>query len=115
MMATEVHSGYLDSAPSSRLEVSVDGLTLSPDSEVEQGQPEEPPSPQPDAAAEPDVQTPATLEANNDGGDGESDKSSAESKWGFPLQELYGMALKFFKGMPGVHFECLRMFKRQDL
>uniref|UniRef100_A0A3Q2Y846 Acyl-Coenzyme A binding domain containing 3 n=1 Tax=Hippocampus comes TaxID=109280 RepID=A0A3Q2Y846_HIPCM len=104
-MATEVHSGYLDSAPSSRLEVSVDGLTLSPDSEVEQGQPEEPPPPsRPDAAAEPDVQTPATLEANNDGGDGESDKSSAENKWGFPLQELYGMALKFFKDKDGKAF-----------
>ncbi|XP_051909413.1 Golgi resident protein GCP60 isoform X1 [Hippocampus zosterae] len=104
MMATEVHSGYLDSAPSSRLEVSVDGLTLSPDSEVEQGQSEEPPLPRPDAAAEPDVQTPATLEANNDGDDGESDKLSAETKWGFPLQELYGMALKFFKDKDGKAF-----------
>ncbi|XP_077366147.1 Golgi resident protein GCP60 isoform X2 [Festucalex cinctus] len=114
-MATEVHSGYLDSAASSRLEVSIDGLTLSPDSEGEQGHPEEtptspPPPPRPDAdvaAAEPDAQTPATLEGS--GGDdhdddGECDKSSVEAKWGFPLQELYGMALKFFKDKDGKAF-----------
>ncbi|XP_077409425.1 Golgi resident protein GCP60 isoform X2 [Vanacampus margaritifer] len=114
MMATEVHSGYLDSAASSRLEVSIDGLTLSPDSEGEQAQPEETPPPdaaaaaaaaaEPDAAAaaEPDAQTPATLEGSGD--DGECDKSSVETKWGFPLQALYGMALKFFKDKDGKAF-----------
>ncbi|XP_061610205.1 Golgi resident protein GCP60 isoform X1 [Phyllopteryx taeniolatus] len=102
MMATEVQSGDLDSAPSSRLEVSIDGLTLSPDSEGEQGQPEQPP-PQPAAAAEPDGQKPATAEGGDDDGD-DADKSSVETKWGFPLQELYGMALKFFKDKDGKAF-----------
>ncbi|XP_049612203.1 Golgi resident protein GCP60 [Syngnathus scovelli] len=107
MMATEVHSGYLDSPASSRLEVSIDGLTLSPDSEVEQGQSEETPPPQDAAApaaaaAQPDSQTPATLEGDDD--DGESDKSSVETKWGFALQELYGLALKFFKDKDGKAF-----------
>ncbi|KAM9778076.1 Golgi resident protein GCP60 [Syngnathus typhle] len=108
MMATEVHSGYLDSAASSRLEVSIDGLTLSPDSEVEQGQSEEtlpPPPPQDAADAQPDSQTPATLEGDDDDDDdGESDKSSVETKWGFALQELYGLALKFFKDKDGKAF-----------
>lgn len=91
MMATEVQSGDLDSATSSRLEVSIDGLTLSPDPEGEQGQVEEP-DPQP---AEPDTDTPGAA----GGEDGETAKSAIERKWGFSLQELYGMALKFFKGI----------------
>ena len=92
MMATEVQSGDLDSATSSRLEVSIDGLTLSPDPEGEQGQVEEPdPSP-----AEPET-TEAPAAAG--GEDGETGKSAIERKWGFPLQELYGMGLKFFKGI----------------
>ncbi|XP_077568378.1 Golgi resident protein GCP60 [Stigmatopora nigra] len=110
MMATEVQSGDLDSAPSSRLEVSIDGLTLSPDPESEQGQPEDtPPSPpeaeaeaQADAAAEPGADAPPAAEG--DVGDEEADKSSVETKWGFPLQELYGMALKFFKDKDGKAF-----------
>lgn len=91
MMATEVQSGDLDSATSSRLEVSIDGLTLSPDPDGEQSQvvepdpiPEEPGSNKPGAA---------------EGEDGETAKSAIERKWGFPLQDLYGMALKFFKGI----------------
>lgn len=91
MMATEVQSGDLDSATSSRLEVSIDGLTLSPDPEGEQSQTEEP---DPEPAGQ-DTDTPAAPE----GEDGESAKSAAERKWGFPLQDLYGMALKFFKGI----------------
>ena len=89
-MATEVQSGDLDTAPSSRLEVSIDGLTLSPDPEGEQGQVEEP-EPEP---AEPEPDTPGAA----GGEDGETGKSAIEGKWGFPLLELYGMALKFFKG-----------------
>lgn len=90
-MATEVQSGDLDSATSSRLEVSIDGLTLSPDPEGEQGQAEEPnPSP-----VELETDTPGSAE----GEDGETGKSAIERKWGFPLQELYGMGLKFFKGI----------------
>ncbi|XP_061560043.1 Golgi resident protein GCP60 isoform X3 [Phycodurus eques] len=104
MMATEVQSGDLDSAPSSRLEVSIDGLTLSPDSEGEHGQPEQPPSQPAAAAAEPDGQKPATAEGGDDDDGDDADKSSVETKWGFPLQELYGMALKFFKDKDGKAF-----------
>lgn len=91
MMATEVQSGDLDSATSSRLEVSIDGLTLSPDPEGEEVQVEEP-DPQP---AEPEPDTPGAAGAE----DGETAKSAIERKWGFPLLELYGMGLKFFKGI----------------
>lgn len=94
MMATEVQSGDLNSAASSRLEVSIDGLTLSPDPEGEQSQVAEPePEPVP---SEPGTETPG---AAAEGDDGETDKCAIERKWGFPLQELYGMALKFFKGI----------------
>ncbi|XP_062267147.1 Golgi resident protein GCP60 isoform X2 [Platichthys flesus] len=96
MMATEVQSGDLDTASSSRLEVSIDGLTLSPDPEGEQGQVEEP-EPEP---AEPEPETPGAAV----GEDGESGKSAIEAKWGFPLLELYGMALKFFKDKDGKAF-----------
>lgn len=91
MMATEVQSGDLDSATSSRLEVSIDGLTLSPDPEGEQGPAEE---------LNPGPEAPGTDTSGfADGEDGETGKSAIERKWGFPLQELYGMALKFFKGI----------------
>uniref|UniRef100_A0A3P8X4X1 Golgi resident protein GCP60 n=1 Tax=Cynoglossus semilaevis TaxID=244447 RepID=A0A3P8X4X1_CYNSE len=95
-MATEVQSGDLDSAASSRLEVSIDGLTLSPDSEGEQSQVEEP-EPKP---TEPETETPGA----DEGEDGETAKSAIEGKWGFPLLELYGMALKFFKDKDGKAF-----------
>ncbi|KAM9798470.1 Golgi resident protein GCP60 [Neosynchiropus ocellatus] len=96
MMAAEVQSGDLDSASSSRLEVSIDGLTLSPDPEGEQGHVEvaEP------EAVERDTGTPGV----DDGEDGESVKSAMERKWGFPLQDLYAMALKFFKDKDGKAF-----------
>eukprot|EP00064_Thunnus_orientalis_P008495 superscaffoldBa00001010_g8518 len=96
-MATEVQSGDLDSATSSsRLEVSIDGLTLSPDPEGEQSQAEEP-DPEP---TEPGTDSPGA----DEGEDGESAKSAIERKWGFSLQELYGMALKFFKDKDGKAF-----------
>lgn len=95
-MATEVQSGDLDSATSSRLEVSIDGLTLSPDQEGEQVPAEEPDR----SPEEPDTSTPGAAE----GEDGESARSAIESKWGFPLQELYGMGLKFFKDKDGKAF-----------
>ncbi|XP_061842927.1 Golgi resident protein GCP60 isoform X2 [Nerophis lumbriciformis] len=96
MMATEVQlrSGDLDSAAASRLDVSVDGLTLTPEPEDEHGGSEEP---QP----EPGSVTAGGTEAA-DGG--ETDKCAVEGKWGFPLQELYGMALKFFKDKDGKAF-----------
>ncbi|KAM9355427.1 Golgi resident protein GCP60 isoform 2-T2 [Pholidichthys leucotaenia] len=96
MMATEVQSGDLDSATSSRLEVSIDGLTLTPDPEGEQS-PVEQPEPVP-GELETDKPGPAG------GEDGETCKSAIERKWGFPLQELYGMALKFFKDKDGKAF-----------
>ncbi|XP_034383373.1 Golgi resident protein GCP60 isoform X1 [Cyclopterus lumpus] len=96
MMATEVQSGDLDSATSSRLEVSIDGLTLSPDPEGEQTQVEEP-DPEP---AEPETDT----SGDAGGEDGETAKSAIERKWGFPLLELYGMGLKFFKDKDGKAF-----------
>uniref|UniRef100_A0A3Q3X6K3 Golgi resident protein GCP60 n=1 Tax=Mola mola TaxID=94237 RepID=A0A3Q3X6K3_MOLML len=95
-MATEVQSGDLDSATSSRLEVSIDGLTLSPDPEGEQGQAEEPnPS-----FTEPRADTPVSAGSE----DGETSKTAIERKWGFPLLELYGMGLKFFKDKDGKAF-----------
>lgn len=62
---------------SERLEVSIDGLTLSPDSEEGRGREA------PGAAEEP-------------GGDAAA--LSPERRWGFGLDELYGLALRFFKG-----------------
>ncbi|XP_011610400.2 Golgi resident protein GCP60 isoform X2 [Takifugu rubripes] len=95
-MATEVQSGDLESATSSRLEVSIDGLTLSPDPEGEHSQAEEPnPS---NAKAEEDTPVSSGDE------DGETGKAAIERKWGFPLLELYGLGLKFFKDKDGKAF-----------
>uniref|UniRef100_A0A8C7XHN7 Golgi resident protein GCP60 n=1 Tax=Oryzias sinensis TaxID=183150 RepID=A0A8C7XHN7_9TELE len=94
-MATEVQSGDLDSATSSRLEVSIDGLTLSPDPEGDQSQSE---APDP-AYPEPEADKPGV-----DGEDEETAKEAIERKWSFSLQELYGMALKFFKDKDGKAF-----------
>lgn len=90
MMATEVQSGDLNSANTSRLEVSIDGLTLSPDSEGEQEQAET-------SAARSAEQSSVNLAV--DEVEGEHPSSTIEGKWGFPLVELYGLALKFFKGI----------------
>lgn len=91
-MATEVQSGDLNSANSSRLEVSIDGLTLSPDSEGEQEQAET-------SAGQPAGQSAGNPELSGDGEEGEPASSgSIERKWGFSLVELYGLALRFFKG-----------------
>ncbi|CAN9507445.1 unnamed protein product [Ophioblennius macclurei] len=127
-MATEVQSGDLDSATSSRLEVSIDGLTLSPDPdpEAEQGQvlevaavaategddvgPQQTPQTQQQQA---DSEAPDAAEADAEaggggggggGGEAESGRAAIEAKWGFPLSELYGMALKFFKDKDGKAF-----------
>lgn len=97
IMATEVQSGDLESATSSRLEVSIDGLTLSPDPEGERGRAEDgDPGP-----SGPGDEPPAT------GGDedGETGTWAVEARWGFPLLELYGLGLKFFKGNPRVRTE----------
>ena len=84
-MATEVQSADLNNGSSSRLEVSIDGLTLSPDPEGEQ-------------VAEPDHDT-GDQSATDDREEGESSKTTIERKWGFGLLELYRLALKFFKGI----------------
>uniref|UniRef100_A0A674APF6 Golgi resident protein GCP60 n=1 Tax=Salmo trutta TaxID=8032 RepID=A0A674APF6_SALTR len=99
-MATEVQSGDLNNGSSSRLEVSIDGLTLSPDPEGEQEQVVEP-DPVP---AEQETGDQSTAEATDDGQEGESAKTTIERKWGFGLQELYGLALKFFKDKDGKAF-----------
>lgn len=102
MMATEVQSGDLNNGNSSRLEVSIDGLTLSPDSGDGDGdgEPGRAGESEPAAAAGPEAAA-AEGEAGaaEDGQDGEADASNMEKKWGFDLHELYGMALKFFKGI----------------
>ncbi|KAK7132962.1 hypothetical protein R3I94_015001 [Phoxinus phoxinus] len=92
-MATEVQSGDLNSANSSRLEVSIDGLTLSPDSEGEQEQAETPDARSADQSAD----YPASV-------DGEEGEPAIEKKWGFDLVELYGLALRFFKEKDGKAF-----------
>ncbi|XP_051511652.1 Golgi resident protein GCP60-like [Myxocyprinus asiaticus] len=96
MMATEVQSGDLNSSNSSRLEVSIDGLTLSPDSEGEQEQAET-------SAAQ--LEEHIALNPSVDGEEGEHASSGTiEIKWGFPLVELYGLALRFFKEKDGKAF-----------
>ncbi|XP_046877755.1 Golgi resident protein GCP60 isoform X2 [Hypomesus transpacificus] len=99
MMATEVQSGDLNNGSSSRLEVSIDGLTLSPDPEGEQEQVTEP---DPELAEQRTEEQTAT--DGEDGEEGETAKSTIERKWGFPLLELYGLALKFFKDKDGKAF-----------
>ncbi|XP_077341978.1 Golgi resident protein GCP60 [Lithobates pipiens] len=69
-----------------RLEVSIDGLTLSPDQE------EEPPQGA-------DGEEEATAEEDEEAG-----QLSMEQRWGFSLEELYTLALKFFKEKDGKAF-----------
>ncbi len=92
-MATEVQSGDLNSANSSRLEVSIDGLTLSPYSEGEQEQAEMPAGLSAEESA-------GNTELSGDGEEDDPNSSATiEMKWGFYLVELYGLALRFFKGI----------------
>lgn len=95
-MATEVQSGDLNGGNASRLEVSIDGLTLSPDSEGEADHAE---------ALEPHSDEHSVTDPSADGQeDGEQNpENSVERIWGFPLVELYGLALKFFKGTCGIY------------
>ncbi|KAI1897250.1 hypothetical protein AGOR_G00081370 [Albula goreensis] len=97
-MAMEVQSSDPNSGSSSRLEVSIDGLTLSPDSEGDQEQVE---------GVEPQqVQQDCEVQSSAEGKDveeGETPKTM-ERKWGFSLGELYGLALKFFKEKDGKAF-----------
>ncbi|KAL8185536.1 UNVERIFIED_CONTAM: hypothetical protein K2H54_054481 [Gekko kuhli] len=89
---------------SERLEVSIDGLTLSPDSEdARPGQLDVRPLP----AGGSRISRAGTggfqpgQEADDDddaGGDSDDGALNLERRWGFGLEELYGLALRFFKG-----------------
>lgn len=80
-----------------RLEVSVDGLTLSPNAEAPpcEARPVHGDSAAGRNRAGPDC--PSQAEAG-----GEEAAAAAalspERRWGFALEELYGLALRFFKG-----------------
>ncbi|XP_036398812.1 Golgi resident protein GCP60 [Megalops cyprinoides] len=93
MMAMEVQCPDPSGGSSSRLEVSIDGLTLSPDPEGEQEHAESPDPRQPEQ----------NLSEGKDGEDGDPAKTM-ERKWGFSMEELYGLALKFFKDKDGKAF-----------
>ncbi|KAG5847120.1 hypothetical protein ANANG_G00122660 [Anguilla anguilla] len=97
-MAMEIQSSDPNSGSSSRLEVSIDGLTLSPDSEGDQEHVERTDSPQLEQESE--------VQSSPEGKDvEEGDTAKAmERKWGFSLEELYGLALKFFKEKDGKAF-----------
>ncbi|KAL2082171.1 hypothetical protein ACEWY4_021989 [Coilia grayii] len=101
-MATEVRSGDLNSGNSSRLEVSIDGLTLSPDPEGDQ----EHVKPLDSSLEGRTNGTHGAGDGDDDDGEeeGENARSSIERKWGFSLAELYGLALKFFKEKDGKAF-----------
>ncbi|XP_048363083.1 Golgi resident protein GCP60 [Sphaerodactylus townsendi] len=95
---------------SERLEVSIDGLTLSPDSEdARPGQPDLRPLPAGLGRVSRAVAVaPPGQEADDDDGDGGGDSGegaqSLERRWGFGLEELYGLALRFFKEKDGKAF-----------
>ncbi|KAJ6666850.1 hypothetical protein lerEdw1_018852 [Lerista edwardsae] len=102
---------------SERLEVSIDGLTLSPDSEdARPGHADTRPPPalagrgsRAGAGAQSRQQDDGgDDEAGSDGGGGgEGDADGAlslERRWGFGLEELYGLALRFFKEKDGKAF-----------
>ncbi|XP_053470484.1 Golgi resident protein GCP60 isoform X1 [Ictalurus furcatus] len=96
-MATEVQSGDLNGGNASRLEVSIDGLTLSPDSEGEADHTDAlGPHTDEHSAADPSA-------TGQDDGE-QNAENSVERVWGFPLVELYGLALRFFKEKDGKAF-----------
>lgn len=77
-----------------RLEVSVDGLTLSPNAEAP---PCEARPGHGDSAAGRNRAGPGCPSQAEAGGE-EAAALSPERRWGFALEELYGLALRFFKG-----------------
>lgn len=88
-----------------RLEVSVDGLTLSPDPEERPGAegapllppPLPPPSP-PGAGRGPGAAGEQPELGEEAAGGAAEEARRLEQRWGFGLEELYGLALRFFKG-----------------
>nr|XP_006011705.1 PREDICTED: Golgi resident protein GCP60 isoform X2 [Latimeria chalumnae] len=95
---------------SERLEVSIDGLTLSPDPEDGAGDraasagrgPEQ--NSLPAAVTQEKEERPAEEEEEEEESREAEEPVSMERKWGFSLQELYGLALKFFKDKDGKAF-----------
>ncbi|XP_030877170.1 Golgi resident protein GCP60 [Leptonychotes weddellii] len=91
-----------------RLEVSVDGLTLSPDPEERpgaEGAPLVPPPPSPPGAG----RGPGAAGKQPDPGEAAAGGAAEEARrleqrWGFGLEELYGLALRFFKEKDGKAF-----------
>ncbi|XP_034864589.1 Golgi resident protein GCP60 isoform X3 [Mirounga leonina] len=91
-----------------RLEVSVDGLTLSPDPEERpgaEGAPLVPPPPSPPGAG----RGPGAAGEQPDPGEAAAGGAAEEARrleqrWGFGLEELYGLALRFFKEKDGKAF-----------
>ncbi|XP_069743926.1 Golgi resident protein GCP60 [Narcine bancroftii] len=107
MAAAEGGSG---AAGGGRLEVSIDGLTLSPDPEEDEGQ-----KGRQQAEASAGKTSPGLGSASGPGsGDGqaaaEADRETRaqveemEQRWGFVLSELYSLALRFFKEKDGKAF-----------
>lgn len=90
-----------------RLEVSVDGLTLSPDPEERPGAegapllppPLPPPSP-PGSGRGPGVAGEQPEPGEAAAGGAAEEARRLEQRWGFGLEELYGLSLRFFKGEP---------------
>ncbi|XP_012499798.1 PREDICTED: Golgi resident protein GCP60 [Propithecus coquereli] len=88
-----------------RLEVSVDGLTLSPDPEERPGAegapllppPLPPPSP-PGSGRGPGAAGEQPEPGETAAGGAAEEARQLELRWGFGLEELYGLALRFFKG-----------------
>ncbi|KAJ8270516.1 hypothetical protein GJAV_G00115820 [Gymnothorax javanicus] len=97
-MAMEIQSSDPNSGSSSRLEVSIDGLTLSPDPEGDHEHVETTGSQQ--LEQETEVQSPPECKDVEEG----ETANAMERKWGFSLEELYGLALTFFKEKDGKAF-----------
>ncbi|XP_012999003.1 Golgi resident protein GCP60 isoform X3 [Cavia porcellus] len=89
-----------------RLEVSVDGLTLSPDPEERPGAEGAPllPSPLPSPSSPGSGRGSGTAGEQPVPGEAEEEARRLEQLWGFGLEELYGLALRFFKEKDGKAF-----------
>lgn len=90
-----------------RLEVSVDGLTLSPDPEERpgaEGAPLLPPPLPPPPAGSGRVPGAGGEQPGEPGeaaaGGAAEEARRLEQRWGFGLEELHGLALRFFRGEP---------------
>lgn len=84
-----------------QLEVSLDGLTLSPDSEERPGAEGAPPQKPPSSAPGNGLGSGASGQQREPGeaaAEGAAEEARRmEQHWGFGLEELYGLALRFYK------------------